>query len=443
MATIGELAVNIVAKDKSSRGLRNARQGFRKFTTVIFAATAAMTAFGIVVGRGISRLDRLAKTAKRIGADVGKLGGLQFAGELAGVAPRTLDMALQRMVRRLGEAALGTGEAVKALNTLNLSAERLNKLSPHKQFLAITRAMQGMSRQQQLPLIFKFFDSEGVALVNLMDQGADALNRLILEGERLKGLDAIGISGVEDMANELTRAKTQMEGLTNQLTIFMGHLSKLALSRRGAEILDLFFRVGPFDLSAGAKFLGRATEPPPFAGITTPAERAGFTFPETVTAPRGRVGIAGRPGTREVMSMIKKIDEETAVAAFDKFFHKVVVTRAFPGKFGQSGLPEGIDPSVLRNQKFFDEELKAFIKRGRERKLIASRDLPERKIDTTLVAKETGTAEAFTALRRNLRSPIPKQQLMEAKKTNRHLRRLVQRAEMLDEPAVAAPGLAD
>jgi len=78
-------------------------------------------------------------------------------------------MALQRMVRRVAEAAQGTGEAVKALEELGINAQSLNRLSPEKQFERISEAFRGIGNQSdKVRLAMKLFDSEGVALVNTL-----------------------------------------------------------------------------------------------------------------------------------------------------------------------------------------------------------------------------------------------------------------------------------
>jgi hypothetical protein len=46
---------------------------------------------------------------------------LRFAASLAGVEQQTLDMALQRFVRRVAEAANGTGEAKDALAQMGIA----------------------------------------------------------------------------------------------------------------------------------------------------------------------------------------------------------------------------------------------------------------------------------------------------------------------------------
>ena len=120
----------------------------------------------------------LADTADKLGATAAGLRGLQLAAEITGVDARTTAMGLQRMTRRIAEAAQGTGEAQGALRELGLDATRLARLRPEDQFLAIADAMRNVDQAgDQLRLSFKLFDSEGAALVNTLRMGRAELEQ--------------------------------------------------------------------------------------------------------------------------------------------------------------------------------------------------------------------------------------------------------------------------
>jgi hypothetical protein len=71
--------------------------------------------------RSLSTADAISETASKIGVGVEALQELRFAASLAGVEQQTLDMALQRFVRRVAEAANGTGEAEDALAQMGIA----------------------------------------------------------------------------------------------------------------------------------------------------------------------------------------------------------------------------------------------------------------------------------------------------------------------------------
>ncbi len=69
----------------------------------------------------LSTADALAKTADKVGLTTEALQELRYAAEQAGVDARTLDMAMQRFSRRVGEAAQGKGELVAMLRQYGIA----------------------------------------------------------------------------------------------------------------------------------------------------------------------------------------------------------------------------------------------------------------------------------------------------------------------------------
>lgn len=183
------------------------------FGATATAATVALTKMSM------SSIDNLAKTADKIGATTESLAGLRHAAEQTGVSSNTLDMAMQRLTRRVSEAASGTGEAKDALIELGLNAQSLEKLPLDTQMEKIATAMGGVESQaDRVRLAMKLFDSEGVSLVNTLGLGAEGLQEMAKEAEQL----GLAVSRVEakqiEMANdEVDRAKKVFTGLGNQL----------------------------------------------------------------------------------------------------------------------------------------------------------------------------------------------------------------------------------
>ncbi|KKL51965.1 hypothetical protein LCGC14_2290260, partial [marine sediment metagenome] len=151
MANLASLVVSLTTKTEPFRkGIKKAGKsvaGLRlelsktdkrlvKFASATLVAAAA--AVVLLTKAGLANVDATTKMADRLGLATDKLLELQFAAKLtAGVNDATFTMALQRMTRRLAEAAQGTGEAVKAIAELGLTAEDLAKLAPDEQFKLI------------------------------------------------------------------------------------------------------------------------------------------------------------------------------------------------------------------------------------------------------------------------------------------------------------------
>ncbi len=226
---MAEQQVNIIirALDKTKKGFGSATKGLKAITgSVLNMKTAIVGAvgaggFGALIKSSINAGDELAKTADKLGVTTQALAGLRHAAELTGVSTGTMDMALQRFTRRAAEAAKGTGEAKGALQELGIDAESLVRLPLDEQMNIVSDAMQGVGTQaDRVRLAMKLFDSEGVALVNTLGGGSDALKQMTEEAEHL-GLTLSRTDTAQmEMANDsITRLMGVFKGLTNQLAV--------------------------------------------------------------------------------------------------------------------------------------------------------------------------------------------------------------------------------
>ena len=114
------------------------------------AMAAAGAAMAVAFGRQqLQSIDNLAKMSDRLGLATEELQGLRRAAELTGVQTSALDMGIQRMTRRVAEAARGTGEAKDAIKELGLDAKTLSAMPVQEQFREIAGAMEGVGSQSQ------------------------------------------------------------------------------------------------------------------------------------------------------------------------------------------------------------------------------------------------------------------------------------------------------
>lgn len=221
------LNITIRAFDKTSKALSSASAGVRKVGGAVLSAKTAIVGlvgaagFGALIKQGLAAGDSLAKTADKIGVTTEALAGMRHAAELTGVSTETMDMALQRFTRRASEAAIGTGEAQGALKELGINAEELVKLPLDQQMEIVADSMGGLATQSdRVRIAMKLFDSEGVALVNTLGGGSDALREMIAEADHLGlALSRTDTAQIEAANDAFTRAKGVITGLTNQFTV--------------------------------------------------------------------------------------------------------------------------------------------------------------------------------------------------------------------------------
>lgn len=208
------------------------------------------TAIGARLATLSGDIDRLAKTSRKLGIDVGPLQRLEHAAKLSGVQVNQLESGLQRMVRRVSEAARGTGEAQGAIDELGLSAEELNQLSPDEQFLAIAQALSEVPNQaDRVRLAFKLFDAEGVNLLKMMSDGAQGVKDMGDQLDRMGGIvDQKTVKAVERLNDNMTTLSANMDALTlrfgpDVLETLNRGLSGLGLSaERGIGNIELELR---------------------------------------------------------------------------------------------------------------------------------------------------------------------------------------------------------
>lgn len=135
------------------------------------AATGAATALAALVKVNVDFMDKLGKTADKLGIEVEFLQAMRFAAEQTGVKVEALDMGLQRFIRRAAEAAKGTGESKRAFEQLGIELKNDDGTLRDVRDVLFDVAdglKNTRSSAERIRLSFKFFDSEGVALVTTL-----------------------------------------------------------------------------------------------------------------------------------------------------------------------------------------------------------------------------------------------------------------------------------
>ena len=233
--TIGSLMIRVGANVKPlMKGMKTAGsslQGFvRKHVSLskmlktgaksVAVLTAAFGALAIV---GIRNGGMLSDVSEKLGIASGKLTQFQVRASAAGIEFKQFEMGMQRMTRRVSEAAQGMGEAQGALKELGLDAKELNALSPDKQFALIGEAMRGAaSSGDKLRLAMKLFDSEGVNLIRVLNQTNAEVEELN-KRSRLMGvtLSDFETGKLDEAADILGQIKLATTGVGNQFGLFL------------------------------------------------------------------------------------------------------------------------------------------------------------------------------------------------------------------------------
>lgn len=231
----GRAFVELFADDsKLRRGLKSASRklsawgaSVRQFGTRLAGVGAAITAPLIGASKVFAKIgDDLDKMSQRTGIGVEALSELSFAAEQSGADLDALANAVLRMNRRLGRitAGQGSGQQVKAMEALGLSAQTLERLDTEERLLAIADAMAAMKDPAEAAgLAQRAFGSSVDQVLPLLLQGADGIKSLKREAREL----GLTISG--EAASQAAKFTDQMNVLAKVIKITVFQIgSKLA-----------------------------------------------------------------------------------------------------------------------------------------------------------------------------------------------------------------------
>ena len=179
---------------KTDAAMRGASKRVGRLDTALTTASATATRFakgflaafgGAAVARSVGRvaseLSQIIDVADKVGVTTDQLQELRFAADQNGVAISGLDTAIQRFSRRIGEAANGSGELSAILKANNFQFRDADgNLRPLIDLLKdyADLVKNADSKQAQLLLSFKAFDTEGAGLVNALRDGAEGIDAL-------------------------------------------------------------------------------------------------------------------------------------------------------------------------------------------------------------------------------------------------------------------------
>lgn len=262
MATIAELAVNVVARTGGvQRGLKTAEQDLKRFkATASNIAAGIAAAFSIVSVRKLindfAELgDQMDKMAQRTGVAVESLSALKFAAEQSGADIETLEKGFFGLSRAVFDLGRGSAEVTEAFGALGLSYEQLAALDPETQLLVIADAMnQFEDASTRGAIAQKIFGRAGRQLLPLLAGGADGIAELTKQakdlGLTLSEEDAKAAAEFTDAMNELSSV---LRGIGTQIaknvTPVLTDLSRLFTSLDSgtrSHVVGLGLWVGAF-----------------------------------------------------------------------------------------------------------------------------------------------------------------------------------------------------
>jgi hypothetical protein len=246
MANISTLTVSLVADTaKFSSGLKKAKTSADKFAK---AAGGAFKVLAVGVGalggalvaltiKSLALVDQQQKVARTLGTTQAIFAGLSLAAGIAGVSTESFAKALKKSGKAIVDANDGLQTQARAFQRLNLDTQELIKLPVEKQFKAITQALGKVENATlKVAIASDIFGSKNADLINILDLGADGLQKYIdLAKELGVALTEDQTRAIEESNDAVLVFKTSLTGLGNQLAARFAPLIK-----SGAEALTGF-----------------------------------------------------------------------------------------------------------------------------------------------------------------------------------------------------------
>ena len=231
-----------LSKDMAKAIQKTRRELNASAKVIAGAATAAFAGMSVVVKQQMGEIDELAKTARKLRFPVEELQAFQKVAQEAGVG--NLNTGLRMMEVNISKAASGTGEAVRSLDALGLSAEQLARLAPQDQYKAIAEKLRDVENASDRARIAQeIFGESGVEMLNMIDQGAEAIEkaraRLDAMGATLSGIDVAKVEQANDAMNEL---QLVAQGAANQFTVALAPV----LTGISEKLVDMAIESGGF-----------------------------------------------------------------------------------------------------------------------------------------------------------------------------------------------------
>jgi hypothetical protein len=215
----------------SKRTTDSMSSSWKKLIGVIGAAGIG-AAFISLTRTTLNYADQLGKLNTRLGINVQQMDKLRQIADLSDVSFNTLATAMQRMTRRIAEAAQGTGVAVSALEQLGVSVSDLQGLTPDEQFLKLAEALSQVDdKGQQVALAFKLFDTEGVKVLQMLPGLANGLqdvtSNMSLEKARAAEEFNDQLTLLREVGTQL--AMRILPGLNKGLKFLIDHLTEIQI----------------------------------------------------------------------------------------------------------------------------------------------------------------------------------------------------------------------
>jgi hypothetical protein len=241
MAEAGKKSAKDLAILKTIEISRALIDGVRTLTGLLSSAAASAKD---LFDDSRQAIDAIGKLASQTGLAVETIQAYQQAADLSGVSVDELARSLQKMQITLGGLNDDDGGP---FTKLNMSVSELQGLGAEETFERIADAISGLATDSEKAAAANaIFGRNGVKLLPLLNQGADALQRQREETEQLGILSEEQVRGVEAMNDAFTKVGAALGSIINQVTAELAGPIETITN----QVLDMIQQIGTENIAA-------------------------------------------------------------------------------------------------------------------------------------------------------------------------------------------------
>ena len=216
-----DVTLTIGAKDRTAAALKSVRKGLNAVgRQASIAGLVGVAGMAKLVSSSAATADEVGKLSDRFNISTESIAAFARQADLTGTSSATVNKALEKMSKNIGDAAAGFGMAMPMFKAMNINIDEFKKLGAEEQYLKIAESISQLgSEAEQASAASAFFGRSGVTMLNMIREGEagfKAAKEEVLEyGIALNRLE---VKQIENMNDEITRAKGALEGVGMQLT---------------------------------------------------------------------------------------------------------------------------------------------------------------------------------------------------------------------------------
>jgi hypothetical protein len=196
---------------------------------VVVGAVVALAASSVAAGiamfnlgkRGADYVDQLKDQAENLSLTLRGLEALRFAAERNGSSVQSVESAIEKMNKSLGEAVTKGGDAAEAFSRIGLSANQLATMAPDAAFKQIADSIAAMKNPyEQAYAAQQIFGKGAQQIMTLLRAGSGAIDEATKKveeyGRAVSSDDAKAIEDARDAWNDIRKI---IEGIGIQLAV--------------------------------------------------------------------------------------------------------------------------------------------------------------------------------------------------------------------------------